>query len=332
MRAGAAWWRNLALAAAVTAACLAALEGLAVYYVSSVLHYPRLYQWDRLLGWRLKQNLDVRRAPEGLFSYGVRTDDDGLRFPAIDVAWDDSAYRVLILGDSFAFGQGVEIEDRFDRAFGGRTLGGRPVAVINSGVGGYSTDQQLLYLEQRGIGYRPDLILLLSYENDLVEIVYDIASSRRKPRYLLEPGGLRLTGVPVPRTSWLRSHSYLCGFLVARLFRDRRDPEAIDRDQASALFLALRAEIARVAHDHGALFVQALASYKTSLAGGELDWKRRVLAAREGPDLVIDLDPAFLAAPERERLYFENDHHWSPDGHRLAGRVLVEALARWLGD
>ena len=183
MRTGAPLWRNLALSAAAIAVCLAILEGVAVYYVSNVLHYPRLYQWDRLLGWTHKPDLDVRRAPRGLFSYGVRTDAAGFRSPDLNVAWDDRAYRVLILGDSMAFGQGVEIDDRFDRAFSGRTLGGKPVAVINTGVGGYSTDHQLLYLERRGIQLRPDLVLLLSYENDLLEILYDVASSRRKPRW-----------------------------------------------------------------------------------------------------------------------------------------------------
>jgi lysophospholipase L1-like esterase len=45
----------------------------------------------------------------------------------------------------------------------------RPVRVINSGVGGYNTVQELTYFKQEGVTLQPDLVMLTYVQNDIEE-------------------------------------------------------------------------------------------------------------------------------------------------------------------
>ena len=45
----------------------------------------------------------------------------------------------------------------------------RPVRVINSGVGGYNTVQEVTYFKREGITLQPDLVLLTYIGNDIEE-------------------------------------------------------------------------------------------------------------------------------------------------------------------
>ena len=79
--------------------------------------------------------------------------------------------RIVVLGDSFTFGFGVK-----DREIWPRRLeflldkvtskGGRPVDVLNFGVGGYGTRDEALVLEYKGLAWEPDLVIVGYVFND----------------------------------------------------------------------------------------------------------------------------------------------------------------------
>jgi hypothetical protein len=70
-----------------------------------------------------------------------------------------SAYRVLGLGDSFAFGYGVEEPDCYLARMEAMAAG-RGVEVINAGHPSFGPDNEALLLEADGPRLRPDLVLL----------------------------------------------------------------------------------------------------------------------------------------------------------------------------
>lgn len=79
-------------------------------------------------------------------------------------------YRILLLGDSQTFGQGVELKSTFGALLEeelNRRAGGRRVEVINSGVDGYTTGQEAAFFESKGIHYQPDCVIILFIGNDL---------------------------------------------------------------------------------------------------------------------------------------------------------------------
>jgi lysophospholipase L1-like esterase len=78
-------------------------------------------------------------------------------------------FRVLALGDSVTFGWGVPHDQifatRLERILSQKL--GRPVIVINTGVGSYNTVQEYAFLKNFGLALHPDLVMLLYVDNDV---------------------------------------------------------------------------------------------------------------------------------------------------------------------
>ena len=96
-----------------------------------------------------------------------RVNSLGLRGRELPLQRPAGQQRVVVLGDSFAFGLGVDEGETFPAQLE-RLLaaGGRSVEVVNLGVPGYHTGQELAWLERAGFALDPDLVVLLYYGND----------------------------------------------------------------------------------------------------------------------------------------------------------------------
>lgn len=94
----------------------------------------------------------------------------GLRGAEVDTAKPEGTYRILVLGDSVAFGWGVEEEDALVNQLQQRLNQGGSAPrfeVWNAGVPGYATWHELVYLVEKGATFRPDLILVTFLFNDV---------------------------------------------------------------------------------------------------------------------------------------------------------------------
>ena len=173
-----------------------------------------LNRYDPVTGWSKVPGLEAgRRTSEytvdfAFNSVGLRED------PSVTPErLDPEALRVLCLGDSFVLGFGVQRQDHFvDLLEAALRATGRPAEVVNVGTEGWSTDQQVAWLETYGAAWSPDLVLLLPYENDLFWNTQEQYLRFPKPRYgedgLREP---RPLADPGPRP--LRDRSALLGLL-----------------------------------------------------------------------------------------------------------------------
>lgn len=104
---------------------------------------------------------------------GLRGPDLGKKAPG--------ELRILCLGDSTTYGQGVADEDTIPACLEAELArlvpsGSHRVRVVNGGVRGYGTKQELALLEEVGPAIEPDLVLLLWYPNDLERV--DVGSIR----------------------------------------------------------------------------------------------------------------------------------------------------------
>ena len=107
------------------------------------------------LGWELLPG------PPAYNALGMRDYD----YPAAKPA---GAYRILVLGDSIAFGHGVDMSETFENQLEGllRRRIGRPIEILNMAVPGYNTRQELLKFRKDGAALKPDLVLVAYAMND----------------------------------------------------------------------------------------------------------------------------------------------------------------------
>lgn len=137
----------------------------------------------------------------------------GLRDPRQSYSKPPGTFRVLALGDSYVEASQVQAPEtaaaRLEALLGQATS--NPVEVINAGVFGYGTAQELILLDEEGVKYQPDLVVLffchcndIANNNYRLELIDGDLSRALKPYFDLEDDDeLRLIPPPPPspRTS-----------------------------------------------------------------------------------------------------------------------------------
>ncbi len=82
----------------------------------------------------------------------------------------NNTYRVIFLGDSFTFGEGVFLNDTFVKRVGTllneKKINGKDIEIINLGIGGAATKNELEVYYEHARALNPDLILLQWNTND----------------------------------------------------------------------------------------------------------------------------------------------------------------------
>jgi hypothetical protein len=102
----------------------------------------------------------------------------GLRNRETTLAKPDGIKRILMLGDSFTEGDGVQSSETFSSRLQNMldtASTGQRWEVINAGVGSYSSLLEYLYLTRQGLRLNPDLVIL---NFDLSDVYDDINYTR----------------------------------------------------------------------------------------------------------------------------------------------------------
>jgi len=116
----------------------------------------------------------------------VRFNAAGLRGPERTETKPEGGRRIVLLGDGFTEGYTVTEEETV-RAVLEKNLQGTSCAaeVVNAAVAGFSTDQELLFFRTRARSFRPDLVFLLLYSDDLA---HNLRGRRGKPYIDVDDG------------------------------------------------------------------------------------------------------------------------------------------------
>jgi GDSL-like Lipase/Acylhydrolase family len=129
------------------------------------------------------------------YQHAVEVNSLGLRGPDLPPATDGER-RVLLLGDSMVYGQGVANHETLPAALEGLLNNRQPTRVINGGVRAYATHQQLALLAELGPRIQPDCVVLCWYWNDLDE--RDIAATHAR---LIKSGPIAFD-LAAPERGW----------------------------------------------------------------------------------------------------------------------------------
>ncbi len=101
-------------------------------------------------------------------SWKFTINKQGLRnYKDFDYSKTEGTIRIMSLGDSNTQGYEVSQDYTFSAVLE-KSLNaqGHRAEVINTGISGFSTAEELLFLENEGIKYKPDFVVLAFYAND----------------------------------------------------------------------------------------------------------------------------------------------------------------------
>ena len=273
----------------------------------------------------------------GDFRVRIAINGFGLRNPdPIEAA----AGRVWIIGDSMAFGWGVERDEMYSTVIG-RITGAPTYNVASPGtdVCGY----QSLLARMPGSPGPSAVILGLILENDVQ--AYDCRAEAAISRETVEPG-VDLTSVGGVKGALTRA-SALYNFLAVSLKRVAAINDFLvwtglvkrghayrappSQDRLDVLADKTAAEVAKLSSmlPPGVPFAVLVAPVRFEIKLDDPDYRTLRLTSlaalrRRGID-VIDPFPSFKASGF-EDTHFAHDGHWTALGHRIA----AEAAAEWL--
>jgi hypothetical protein len=293
---------------------------------------------SQLYGWQLRANW--KDLDEG--GRQVSTDSARRRRQAAGEAASD-ARRVAILGDSVAFGTGVDDVETFASLLSGR----EGWTVGNFAVPGWGTDQSLLRYEREVSGWRPSAVVLnLCLANDLADnmlahYLYDPAWP--KPYFTIEDGRLRRHDAHLVRSRpklawlWLWEHSHLLNLIASRdgdgerreigHWMGRRRLAVKDEEAAVRLAVLLALQLRDATQRQGAELLVALHPDRAAFE------ERSSLAGRLRDGLSAAVPTLDLGQRYREAgwsfgdLMLDGLGHLSPRGHAVAAREIGDALA-----
>ncbi|UCE01464.1 MAG: hypothetical protein JSW67_09215 [Candidatus Latescibacterota bacterium] len=186
-----AWQKNALLATASLLFLFAVAEA-----VTRLLWEPGGYQpvirADPVYGWALDPGTRLHAVDtDRSIDFTIEVNALGLRDPERTRRKPPGVQRVLLLGDSMAFGTGIEIGWRYSDLLDS-SLGG-DVEVVNAAVPGWGTDQEFLYLCREGLSLEPDAVVLaLCLANDVSNnrLQHQLFGFAPKPRFVLDAGVL----------------------------------------------------------------------------------------------------------------------------------------------
>ena len=306
-----------------SAISLMVAEGIAQLYAAHIAKRGKLFKPSATVGWQVLPDLDLVRLNANGELWQVKTDRQGHRAAS---SWDKNAdTKLLILGDSYVFGEGVSIEDRFDTLIQQNRL---DWSTINTGVMGYGTDQQIIASRRyfRMLGNK-DIVILLTCYNDFYDITRKRHSGRSKPWFEVTRENRLLEHKPT--ISWreiLRDRSYILSRTM-NLFEKQKDFSTEEIDRAGTLYYSI------IHQETGDLIqkgVNVIIAYhglhhvKSKRARASIVASLNRTCSIPGIDC-LSLDRALTQA--NNGMNFLNDLHWNRSGHKVVATVLENYLA-----
>lgn len=284
-------------------------------------------EYDSTLGWKTRPN--IRAMP--VYDHKIlNTNSQGFRGTRdFVVAKDSGKVRILLLGDSFTFGETVSDSE----SYASRLQELLPRAeIMNFGVHGYAHDQMLLLFKDRGVAYKPDIVMLGFVSDDMSRNTVDFRDYA-KPRFVIDDGKLQLEGTPVPpiehtlRWDWTRPRVVDLASAI-RYDVTTREEHVREKEQITEAILS---EMVRVTDSIKAIPMFVYLPIGKEIAVGRdstSDEKWFVRFCHEHRTVkCLSALPQF-AQEMSKGATFKTRGHWDAAGHA----VVAQAIARYLTD
>ncbi len=232
----------------------------------------------------------------------------------------DDVFRIMVVGDSLTFGEGVRLEDTYPKVLEGLLQDqGLSVEVLNLGVNGYDVKDEVALLNSRLNLFFPDMVIWGFFINDISHGSFDAWARAHRDAF--------------KDTSW----SHLVSFVKQRLTRKRKNQEYIDfikktydNPEAFGEMLGLLGNANTSVKDHGAEMLFAnLADLngldKSGYAFSPINERIFTFLAKEGIAR-IDSTGTLNGHDISQLKVHSTDAHYNAFGHELVAKRLLASV------
>ena len=350
--------KNILVVSATVLVLLVVLElGVRVGPHSACYVYSEgMFEADEQLCYKLVPNFEGQLASPAEYRITVSTNSLGFRDDEIRAKEKD---RIVVVGDSFALGIGVEEEETFS------TLLERKLTeyeVINTGVPSYETWREKRYLQQSKL--EPDIVILAFFHNDINGNENEnICTSNVRKGYLVDDNynsmpsllfnmrillNTKAESYCLLKDSALNVKSRLTkrelepaiqGSLLAYFTNEPYKGKAAENWNVTKRLLK---ETANIVKESGSEFIILIIPDKLQVE--EESWKpiteRYGITSKdfdteklntmlkefaEENDITV-VDPLPQLKKADKKLYYDFDRHFNAEGHKIVAEVLYEHL------
>ena len=363
---------NLSLLSGSLVVGLIILEVVLRTLTPFTIGHPReLYRNSKTLGYEYRPRFEGVYKTYHNFNTKIKINSKGLRDYEYPYDKPEGVVRILVLGDSFTAGLEVGMEDTYPKVLE-RLLNdseknkNRRYEVINAGVPGYSTVQELQYLKEHGIKYEPDLVIVgfcmtNDYKDNYFRLKRYVEGNQFKDVLRTAENGSGF----FPRVKvYLRKHTLLYPLLVGRLKQsvwlnrllvkfNISGPSTFEEFQINVpghlkkvwgYTEEILREMNSFSREHSARLTVVMIpfQYQMSISRWQrdknkhglddkdfyIDNPQRVLSdiCRKENIPVFDLTNSLREQSEKTKVYIENDGHWTKHGHEYAAKEIYRYL------
>ncbi len=267
----------------------------------------------------------------------------GLRGPEVAQEKTPGTFRILGIGDSFTYGAGVRDEDTFLRrlevSFNQKTSTGNGLSyqVLNAGVEGYNTRDEIVTLENRWLALKPDLILIGFYLNDCYSDFTFLNRGEEQGVNKIKPPGLAQVSFLYDfiQHSWA---AYQESQGIQKFYQNQffTDPKAFLESPGeknvdwtlSRQALVRAAEISRTENIPMAVVIFPEFYRLDDSYPFKAIHKHVTEACRSIGLPVLDLFDSYRGKRDRDLWVHPADHHPNEIGHRIAAEAIEQFLIR----
>lgn len=158
--------------------------------------YPEFYSLDQSRGYALRPGAEGWYRKEG--NVYVRINSEGLRDQEHSLAKSPDTIRIAVVGDSYPEGFSVSLEETFWWVMGKKlqecnAFPGKKIEVLNFGVSGYGTAQELITLREQVWKFSPDIVMLaVTTNNDITDNNRALKKTDEIPYFVHQNNELKL--------------------------------------------------------------------------------------------------------------------------------------------
>lgn len=277
------------------------------------------------------------------YRHGFSTNSQGFRGTTeYSVPKPTGVYRILVLGDSVTLGHGVEDEATFSSHIERQLSAHRRTEVINMGVSGFGTAEELIQLRNIGWQYDPDLVILTYFPNDpynnVVSQLFSVTDGKliQKKETFVPAIYIRDRLYAIPGYSFLCQNSHLVnfirnrasGFFIGQLAQQNsissQTSQVLSQPEEELTMLLMDEMMREVEQHRVPLLILNIPVVSKGNIISNFPGKR--IREHASNVHIMDVNDTIYSRHGLSELSYEKDSHPRPFAHELIGKEVADFI------